>query len=71
MDENKWLRLHIFQVNTLVSFIVEKKKYSTIVIMKVDDMDGTGRRVRTEAPGPVTVNSIHRADTAIWLYELG
>lgn len=48
-----------------------KKKYSTIVIMKVDDMDGTGRRVRTEAPGPVTVNSIHRADTAIWLYELG
>lgn len=27
--------------------------------------------VRTEAPGPITVNSIYRADTAIWLYELG
>ena len=29
-------------MNKLVSLIVEKKKYSTLVIMKVNDMDGTG-----------------------------
>jgi len=29
-------------MNKLVSFIVGKKKYSTAVIMKVNDTDGTG-----------------------------